>query len=368
MAPATKIQHVNDAAPPAEGTPADPSGGDPKPDVLAIRRQMRNSYKSRPPDIFEKAKAELSINDVWRALELCGAPGQSCRSPFRIDRNPSFSVYDEGRKWKDHGTDEGGDVIEFILMALGDDYSDVRDWLMERLDGDAWTIPLNEPPGDEQESVRPVRPAPILTLRRGTKDELQELASLRGLSMPGIDFAQNSGVLSFTHRYGQSCYAVTDKTGRATELRRLDGLEFQNGTGTSKAAPLPGVDKSWLPGAALLREAPPDTHVLLVEGATDLLTAIDLYADYRSKGGKKEWVPLALLGAGCKCLNQECAELIRGRHVRIVADGDAAGDEMKKHWARLLHELGCEVDFVEMPRGKDLSDVASEIKSNELFS
>lgn len=350
--------------------PSRPAGGNAVKEeaVLATRRRMRNAYKSKAPDVFEKAKAELSIPDAWHALGLPGTPAQSCLSPFRIDRNPSFSVYDEGRHWKDHGTSEGGDVIEFIAMALGANYSDVRHWLMERLVGERWTIPRNEPPAERQEPTGPARPVPPLKLRRGTEDELQQLAALRGLGMPGIDLAQNAGVLRFIHRYGHTCYAVTDNTRRATELRRLDGQEFQNGTGTSKAAPLSGVDKSWLPGAVVLRDASPDTNVLLVEGATDLLTAFDLYADYLSRDGRKQWAPVALLGAGCKHLNPECAELIRGQHVRIVADGDDAGDKMRNHWAHLLHELGCTVDRVEMPRGKDLSDIAKDINSTDLFS
>jgi DNA primase len=67
---------------------------------------------------LEAAKAQLSIPRLWAMLNLPGKPGRSYRSPFRQDRNPSFSVYDNGCKWKDHATGEGGDAIDFLARAL----------------------------------------------------------------------------------------------------------------------------------------------------------------------------------------------------------------------------------------------------------
>jgi hypothetical protein len=47
------------------------------------------------------AKARLTIPELWTMSGLLGKPGRSCRSPFRADRNPSFSIYGGGRKWAD---------------------------------------------------------------------------------------------------------------------------------------------------------------------------------------------------------------------------------------------------------------------------
>ena len=54
-------------------------------------------------------------------------------SPFRQDRNPSFSVYrkDGEWKWKDHGTHEGGDELEYIVKMEGYDKSDALRWYQE---------------------------------------------------------------------------------------------------------------------------------------------------------------------------------------------------------------------------------------------
>jgi DNA primase len=42
---------------------------------------------------------------------------RACRSPFRRDRHPSISVYDNDRRWKDHGTGEGGNAMDFLAKA-----------------------------------------------------------------------------------------------------------------------------------------------------------------------------------------------------------------------------------------------------------
>jgi len=45
----------------------------------------------------------------------------SCLSPFRDEQNPSFGIFQHEGRWffKDHGTDESGDEVTFIELALG---------------------------------------------------------------------------------------------------------------------------------------------------------------------------------------------------------------------------------------------------------
>tara|TARA_R100000808_G_scaffold14671_1_gene34502 strand:+ start:231 stop:2231 length:2001 start_codon:yes stop_codon:yes gene_type:complete len=45
---------------------------------------------------------------------------QSCSSPFREDRNPSWGIFEKEGQWfwKDHGTGESGDEVTFIQRAL----------------------------------------------------------------------------------------------------------------------------------------------------------------------------------------------------------------------------------------------------------
>jgi len=308
-------------------------------------------------DLFAKARETYTVPEIWQILQLPGEPKASCRSPFRDDHTPSLSIFDNGRGWKDHSTGDGGDVVAFLKSALGD-YRIVRDWLRER---------IGQPDGHRRPATAPARRKPIQwpgEILEGTQATWQAFADKRGISFPAAWTMVHVGIIRFTKIDGHKCFIVTDDTRRAAEIRRIDRQPF----GTSKAYPLTGCDKTWLPGADLLRDAPPEASVMIVEGATDLLTAFDLYTRYRRSGGAYRWIPCALLGAGCKTLSPECAALMRGRHVRLVPDADEAGDKMAAHWSELLRENGCSVDTIELPRGKDLSDCKPEIAPETIFS
>jgi hypothetical protein len=71
---------------------------------------------------LEAIKEQMPIAKAWTLLQLPGSPKEkrgAQKSPFRDERNPSFSIFDEGKGWKDHGTGEGGDVIDFWMKATG---------------------------------------------------------------------------------------------------------------------------------------------------------------------------------------------------------------------------------------------------------
>ena len=320
-----------------------------------------------PRDIFAEAREKYSIADVWRAFGYEGEPKGSCKSPFRTDRTPSFSIHHDGRAWTDHATGKGGDVIEFVRHALGEcDHKGVRDWFGERLGidyCDFFPVRHASKPAAPPEARKVIQwPAELV---EGTEETWEAFARLRGITYPTARGLVKAGVLRFCRLPdGTKCYVVTDGEQRAAEIRRLDGKLFKD----AKAYSLAGVDKSWLPGAHLLRGSPPDTAVMVTEGPPDLLTATDLYVRYQNHGGMNSWRPVALLGAGCKRLDAECAELIRGRYVRLVPDADAAGDRMRDHWTEVFRHLGCTVDCVTLPRDTDLTDNAINIEPSNLFS
>ena len=317
-------------------------------------------------DLFAEAREVYTIADAWVMLRLPGEPKASCRSPFREEGNPSFTIFDDGSAWKDHGTGEGGDVIEFIRHAIGGDHRAVRDWLKERLGIDLYDHGTGKVPS------RPAKaPAPAKVIRwpadpvEGTTATWKAFAAKRGMTPAGVTLAVHLGILRFCRlQDGTKCFVVTDAERRSAEIRRLDGMPFR----TSKAFPLPGVNKSWPAGCELLRHAPPASAVMITEGSTDLLTAIDLYSRYREAGGCRSWVLIAILGAGCKDLAHDAAELIRGRHCRLVPDADEAGDRMETHWTARLRENGCAVDVVKLPRGTDLTECKNDISPTDLFS
>ncbi len=310
------------------------------------------------PDVFAEAKERYTIFDLWPALNLPGQPKRSCRSPFREEKTASFSVFDQGKAWKDHGSGEAGDVIEFVKAATGWTHSEIREWFMERLGIDHHDPPTRTPAPPEKRKV--IRwPGELVT---GSESAWEAFAKRRELSYAAVWTMVHTGILRFCKASGHRCFVITDNERRAAEIRRLDGGTFGHGR---KAYPLAGVDKSWLPGADLIWG---DEDILVTEGATDLLTAFDRYVRYRKDGGSRRWRPVGLLGSKCSRIDPDLLERISGRHVRLVPDPDEDGDIMRKNMVEVFTKDRCPVDVVELPRGRDLTDMKDEIEPGELFA
>jgi hypothetical protein len=318
------------------------------------------NFNSR--DVF----AEINSHLIPELAAMLGIPGELREgmnlSPLREERTPSFSIYAGGTKFKDHGGDAQGDGVAFVMAALRCDHAGARDWWMERhgIDRIEGLLAQGGPASTPQPPKAIKWPG---ELSEGTAATWAAFAERRGISYRCTHTMVHAGILRFLRVDGVPCFAITDRSNRAAEIRRMDGRLF----GSLKAFPLSGVDKSWLPGLACIAQAKPDAGIVITEGATDLPTAIDLYTAYRKSGGARSWVCAALLGAGCKTLASEAIPFVRSRRVRLVPDGDDKGDTMAATWKELLLALGCTVDVVKLPRGKDLSDVKGELQPEGLF-
>jgi len=309
------------------------------------------------PDIFKEAKEKYTIADIWNAVGLEGEPRASCRSPFRDERSPSFSIFDDGKAWHDHATGEGGDVISFLCAAKGITHAEARQWFGERLGIDFHNPPDPSPPTPTPKSIH--WPSDTSC---ADPDVWKRFANLRGYHQGAVEVMVKAGILRFTKAEGADCYVITDSTQRAAEIRRVDGELFRTG---SKAYPLRGCDKSWLPGLAMMTGHP---NVLITEGASDLLAAIDLYFRYRKSGGTNMWCITAALGASIKRLHGDAVIVLRGRRVRLVPDADDAGKRMSAHFTDMLNRYGCTVDSVILTDGTDLSDNLKSINPTDLFT
>lgn len=85
-------------------------------------------------DDLDRALAALSVQAVWRAVGFADCPregNQLVKSPFREDRNKSFSICFKGAGWKDHATNETGNVYKFAQRATGKDGKELVDWLID---------------------------------------------------------------------------------------------------------------------------------------------------------------------------------------------------------------------------------------------
>jgi len=319
-------------------------------------------------------KEACTIPDVWERLGLPHAPGRHCRSPFRKDRSPSFSIYEGGRRWKDHGTGEGGDVIDFIAAACAVEKAEAtRRFLVMAgaAPGNASVAWVREPVPSAPRRVLPDLPVLQLPpLHHATLAEVARVAASRHLDVGAVWLAaQSLRTVVFGEVCGHACWILTDAAGRIAEARRVDGLPFPaTGTGMlgqRKAHTLRGSQKAWPVGVAVLEKQPHYRAVLLVEGGPDYLAALH----YCITQDVWDVLPVAMLGrtAG-SCLDPQALSLLQGRRIRIYphADADGGGVSCARRWAAQLHLHGCKLDVFSFaglvrPDGtlvKDLNDCA----------
>jgi DNA primase len=139
-------------------------------------------------DLFKDARDKITIADAWSMLGLSGEPKPSCKSPFREEKSPSFSVHADGRAFKDHATGEGGDVVEFIRLAIGGDHRDVRQWLKERIG----TGTAAKPSPITKKAIQ--WPAELI---EGQDATWKAFSKMRGLTYPATYAMVKAGILRF---------------------------------------------------------------------------------------------------------------------------------------------------------------------------
>jgi hypothetical protein len=87
---------------------------------LASRTESRKT-EPQPPDrdngVLRRAIAIIDIEWLWNYFGYPERRSNPTHSPFREDRHPSFSIYDDKRRWKDHAIGDGGDSFDFYQRA-----------------------------------------------------------------------------------------------------------------------------------------------------------------------------------------------------------------------------------------------------------
>jgi hypothetical protein len=279
-------------------------------------------------------------------------PGKSCHSPFREDKNPSFSIYDEGRRWKDFSTGEGGDVIDFIERAVDSDASK------------AITIARELAGITETAAVPAARTTPKLHLQRlrsGTPADDISVARSRRIHPGAVSLGASLGTIKYGKVCGYDCWILTDSALKIAEARRIDGKPFpaHDGLPERKAHTLRGSSKSWPAGVAVLVGKPDFRAIMFVEGGPDYLAALHLAIDVG------DVLPVAMLGRGAGAkIDPAALSLLAGRAVYIYphADPDGGGAASARTWAAQLHNAGCVVrifNFAGLKRkdGKPVKDL-----------
>lgn len=195
----------------------------------------------------------------------------------------------------------------------------------------------------------PPKPKPrkleLPALDRGTPEEIELVASHRGIQPYALEIAIEVGTLRFGTVCGKRSWILTDAAGKIAEARRIDGKPFEavGSHAERKAHTARGSSKAWPVGLHLDHgPAEPGRGILLTEGGPDYLAALDFLCRFKRQG----WQPVSMLGASTQ-IDTEALEILAGRRVRIYAHHDpknSAGMTAARRWFRQLREAGCEVD------------------------
>ena len=278
-------------------------------------------------EVSRQIKDRITVPLLAEKLFPGWKPGKSCRSPFREDSSPSFSVFDNDEKWSDFATSKGGDVFDFYAEATGCNSKDAFKALKEMVLGHSAPTPIMRAPAP----ARPVQPKERIrpVMRVPTPEELNQIGQLRSIDPTALQIAVDRGLLytCTSVQYGE-CFVVTDKTGRNDRVRRLNGQPIKPGV---KAICTPGSQAAWPIG---ITEAEDFEAIALTEGEGDFLAAFGFLHSY----GVDHVAPVCMGGASV-AISPEAIELFSGKRVRIFVQADKAGEDAWNKWAAQLHKV-----------------------------
>jgi hypothetical protein len=203
-------------------------------------------------------------------------------------------------------------------------------------------------------SPTPFTPRPRFHTTTGTTHQRERLAALRNVGTWAVEIAVARGLVRFGDWHGQAVWAVTDRDGRNTQLRRLDGKDLSVGQRVRKSHTLKGSKANWPIG---ILEAGPAPVIALVEGGPDLLAA---FARIAFESREDDCAVVAMLGASNR-IHQDALLHFEGKRVRIFPDADKAGNKAAGIWCQQLREVGATVDAFSFagltkPDGKPIKD------------
>ena len=303
---------------------------------------------------IQDAKAKLDILAVAAQCFPHWKPA-SCRAPWRDDRKPSFSVYAQGQKWKDHATGEQGDAVDFLSKALDLSKKEAIPRFVE-MAGGRYHMPAAPRPkltpapmiktedSDEKRRKRAAWPQMEVL----TREEQESIAALRHLPVEGPLWAAIDAALRVATMDGERCWIIRSTCGKNAQARRLDGQPLSE---KLKAKTLPGSIAAIPVGNYHDRRWP---AVALVEGGPDVLAA---YAAIHKLGLLDVVSVCGILGASMQPPFGVWASM-KNRKVRIFQHNDEAGRKAAELWAWLIRGAGGIVDaWTPAQEGADLNDI-----------
>src|SRR5260221_7508045 len=162
------------------------------------------AISATPRNRIEEAKARFTIPILWRMFGLPGKPARSCRSPFREDRSPSFSISEDGRRWIDFATGERGDAVDFLAKIKSISNAEAFIELLRMVDGAAEKV---------EESTRRTAPQKkrenlkLWGVEMCSDADLEKISASRSIPIEGLRLAADRRLLfSYEDPYQGRCW------------------------------------------------------------------------------------------------------------------------------------------------------------------
>jgi Toprim-like len=287
-----------------------------------------------------------TIPQVAQKLAPNWKPDISCRSPFREDNKPSFSVYSSGTKWKDFGTGEGGDVVDFVAHALfkngSSDFVDLR-LAFAWLKGAQSCLSASEPRPNRV--PKPLEPLSDLLLLMPSYYYRAAISESRKLPLSAIEEAVRQGLLwvRFDPVESQWCWVLTDHTRYCALERSMDAKPFQRGKATgNKSKTLSGSAANWPIGVTALERY---DSALLTEGAPDCLA------------GWADTCPVICMSSASVYIHDLALPYFSKKEITIAHHNDKPGLVAAHRWAEQIKQAGGTVELMPPPaEHKDLNE------------
>lgn len=302
--------------------------------------------------------------DLGLTLRRAGG-GFATHCPFHEERTPSFSISLRSGVWraKCYGCGWSGDVIDLYEGLRGTD----KKTAIAALAGRCGLGPVMAEVGGRRPEVARKAPSAeewtkpwVAPLSVPTRAELESLAALRGLQVPGLEAAAAAGLLRMadwpwrwdaeSRKRGLGAdaarsWVVTDASGWVAQYRRLDGGTYRIGNdadGWRESKSWSTKNVAWPVGAQGIGTR---TRVVLVEGGADLLACHHFLWGLGMLG---QVAVCCVLGASNRLAPRAMGHF-RDREVRIIMDADppkdgrATGMEAAARWQEQLSNAGAVV-------------------------
>jgi hypothetical protein len=351
--------------------------------------------KAQAKEIANFIKNHYSIYDLWDTFHLEGNPRKkTVDSPWAAHGSMSFSVFDNGRLFKDWSTGEKGDVITFFGKIHQIDSN--KEALIKfaeflKLNDRQRRIEIEKRPVVEarQEELRPLAkfyeldcylpqstdplilkmrslkgPSPsyhYTTIRTGSDYEIRQVAALRTIPYHGLLEAHNRGLLRFGLFKNRPAFFVLDNSYYSVQARRMDGKPYQiprerknqQVYDEAKGLTLMNSHPSWPLGLA---DAQHRREIYFVEGGPDFLAAIAS----RCSVDRPDEGFVCMLGVE-QTIHPDALPLFKGKNIHLLMQNDTPGIRACNKWRDQLTAAGAIIKTIYFPpaEGKDINDVIS---------